>query len=39
VARLGHRRGVLPFFPFYAIPFVLGRQPRAVMELAGCASP
>src|SRR5437899_2411187 len=31
----GTGAGVLPFFLFYAIPFVLGRQPRAAMELAG----
>jgi two-component system, NtrC family, sensor kinase len=31
----GTGAGVLPFFVFYAIPFVLGRTPRAAMELAG----
>ncbi|HSB60973.1 MAG TPA: ATP-binding protein, partial [Vicinamibacteria bacterium] len=31
----GTGAGVLPFFVFYAIPFVLGREPRLAMELAG----
>jgi two-component system, NtrC family, sensor kinase len=31
----GTGAGVLPFFAFYAIPFVLGRPPRPAMELAG----
>ena len=31
----GTGAGVLPFFAFYSIPFVLGREPRFVMELAG----
>ncbi len=32
---LGTGAGVLPFFAFYALPFALGREPRAVGELAG----
>ncbi len=31
----GTGAGVLPFFAFYAIPFLLGREPRFAMELAG----
>jgi PAS domain S-box-containing protein len=31
----GTGTGVLPFFAFYAVPFVLGREPRLAMELAG----
>jgi PAS domain S-box-containing protein len=31
----GTGTGVLPFFAFYALPFVLGREPRLAMELAG----
>jgi len=31
----GTGAGVLPFFVFYAVPFVLGREPRLAMELAG----
>ncbi|MCM2254475.1 MAG: ATP-binding protein [Vicinamibacteria bacterium] len=32
---LGTGAGVLPFFAFYALPFALGREPRAAGELAG----
>ena len=31
----GTGAGVLPFFGFYAVPFVLGREPKLAMELAG----